>query len=142
MFTLTFFEILLSEGKSQKFARKISVAQFRYSQIIFLPFTVQTQSSWGVLQKRCSQKFHKIYRKENTCARVSFLIKLQAQGRNFIKKETLAQVFSCEFCEISKNNFFTEHLQTTASFFINLLCVCPLSFTGLAVGLSDTNKNL
>ena len=22
---------------------------------------------------------------------------------NFIKKETLAQVFSCEFCEISKN---------------------------------------
>ena len=30
---------------------------------------------------------------ENTCARVSFLIKLQA----FIKKETLAQVFSCKF---------------------------------------------
>ena len=27
----------------------------------------------------------------------------------------LAQVFSYEFCEISKNNFFTEHLQTTAS---------------------------
>ena len=24
---------------------------------------------------------------------------------NFIKIETLAQVFSCEFCEISKNNF-------------------------------------
>ena len=30
---------------------------------------------------------------ENTCARDSFLIKLQAWG--FIKKETLAQVFSC-----------------------------------------------
>ena len=25
---------------------------------------------------------------------------------NFIKKETLAQVFSCEFCEISKKTFF------------------------------------
>ena len=25
---------------------------------------------------------------------------------NFIKKETQAQVFSCEFCEISKNTFF------------------------------------
>ena len=25
---------------------------------------------------------------------------------NFIKKQTLAQVFSCEFCEISKKNFF------------------------------------
>ena len=35
--------------------------------------------------------------------------------RNFIRKETLAQVFSCEFCEISKNTFFTEHLWTTAS---------------------------
>ena len=42
---------------------------------------------------------------ENTCARVSFLIKLQAWASNFIKKETLAQVFSCEFCEISKNTF-------------------------------------
>ena len=44
---------------------------------------------------------------KNTCARVSFLIKLQAC--NFIKKETLAQVLSCEFWEISKNSFFTEH---------------------------------
>ena len=26
-----------------------------------------------------------------------------------------AQVFPCEFCEFSKNTFFTEHLQTTAS---------------------------
>ena len=34
---------------------------------------------------------------------------------NFIKKETLAQVFSCEFCEISKNTYSTEHLRTTAS---------------------------
>ena len=25
---------------------------------------------------------------------------------NFIKKETLAQVFYCEFCEIFKNTFF------------------------------------
>ena len=29
---------------------------------------------------------------------------------NFIKKETLAQVFSCQFCETSKNTFLTEHL--------------------------------
>ena len=32
---------------------------------------------------------------------------------NFIKKETLAQVFSCELCEISKNTFFTGHLWAT-----------------------------
>ena len=31
---------------------------------------------------------------------------------NFIKKGTLVQVFSCEFCECSKNNFFygTPHV--------------------------------
>ena len=34
---------------------------------------------------------------------------------NFIKKETLAQVFFSEFSEISKNTFFTEHLQVTTS---------------------------
>ena len=50
----------------------------------------------------------------NICARVSFLLKLQVLACNFIKKETLAQVFSCEFSEIFKNTFFTEHLQTTA----------------------------
>ena len=35
---------------------------------------------------------------ENTCTRVP-------EACNFIKKETLAQVFSCEFCEISKNTY-------------------------------------
>ena len=30
---------------------------------------------------------------------------------NFIKKETLAQVFPCEFCEIYKNTCVTEHLR-------------------------------
>ena len=42
---------------------------------------------------------------ENICASVSFLIKLQTSACNFIKKGTLAQVFSCEFCEISNNTF-------------------------------------
>ena len=32
-----------------------------------------------------------------------------------MKKETLAQMFSSDFYEISKNTFFTEHLCTTAS---------------------------
>ena len=39
---------------------------------------------------------------ENTCGKVSLSIKLQS-ACNFIKKEGLAQVFSGEFCEISKN---------------------------------------
>ena len=46
---------------------------------------------------------------------------LQFSACNFIKKETLAQVVSCEFCEISKNTFFTEHLWETASVEENFL---------------------
>ena len=34
-----------------------------------------------------------------------------------IKKETLAQIFSCDFCEISKKTFFTEHLSEMVSEF-------------------------
>ena len=34
------------------------------------------------------------------------------------KKETQAQVFSCEFCEISKNTFFIEHLLWLLLYFI------------------------
>ena len=69
------------------------------------------------------EKFHRISPpleisqnlQENIYARVSFLIKLQASGCNFIKKETLSQMFSCEFREISKKTFFIEHLWATAS---------------------------
>ena len=32
-----------------------------------------------------------------------------------IKKEALAQVFSCKLCEIFRNSILTEHLWTTAS---------------------------
>ena len=38
-----------------------------------------------------------------------------------IKKETLAQVFSCEYCEISKKTFSTEQLRKTASVWLSKL---------------------
>ena len=44
-----------------------------------------------------------------------FLPEIQPEACNFIKKETLAQVFSCEFCKISKKTIFKEHLRVTAS---------------------------
>ena len=76
-------------------------------------FSLESQ---GLIQKvtkavvrRCSVKnvFFEILpnSQENTCARVSFLIKLH-EACNFIKIETLAQVFFFEFCEISKNTFY------------------------------------
>ena len=38
--------------------------------------------------------------------------------KKVLKKETLAQVFSCEFCEISKNTVFIEHLWWLLLYFI------------------------
>ena len=58
---------------------------------------------------------------------VSFLIKLQASGPqtcSFINIETLAQVLSGEFCEISKNTFFTEHIWVTVSMLFKNLPFC------------------
>ena len=34
---------------------------------------------------------------------------------NVFKKEILARVFSCEFCKIFSNTFFTKHLRVNAS---------------------------
>ena len=69
--------------------------------------------------RRCSVKkvLLKILqnRQENTCARFSFLIKLQAEVCNFIKKETLAQVFSCEICQIFRNTLFYRTPPVVAS---------------------------
>ena len=67
----------------------------------------------------------------------------QHEACNFIKKETLAQVFSCEFCKISANTFscrtplvaasvdFNKHYQKTSKIFkgstkhISKLCIKP-----------------
>ena len=48
-------------------------------------------------------------------------ISQNSQGNNFIKKGTLAQVFSCEFCEISKNTFFYRTLSVAASVSVLIL---------------------
>ena len=66
--------------------------------------------------RRCSVKkvFLEILQnsQENNCVRDSFLIKLQAK--------TISETdVSREFCEISKNTFFTEHLRATASEYYN-----------------------
>ena len=48
--------------------------------------------------------------------------------QHFFKKKTLAQMFSCKFCEISKNTFFAEHLWTTASEIFNKLLYILMVF--------------
>ena len=112
----------------------------------FLPYTFREWNEFNSsickalsepVARRCSVKnvFLEILQnsQENNCARVSFLIRLQASARNFIKKETLAQVFSCEFCEILKKTFFTEHLQW-------LLLLLHINYDARSFGFYPINR--
>ena len=54
---------------------------------------------------------------------------------SFIKKETLAQVFSCEFCEISTNTFSYKTPLVTAS------VLCQLLERHVSYSKNETNQN-
>ena len=72
---------------------------------------------------------------EIICVRVSFLIKLQASGlNNFIKKKTLAQLFSCKFCKVFKNTFFTEQTSFKAERFVKMHLICCRAYISVKQG--------
>ena len=85
-----------------------AIEQFS-TNIIFEQISFESSNQWEAVVQRCSLK--KVFLENSQkftgkhSARVSFLIELQASACNFIRKETLAQVFSCEICEFSKNIF-------------------------------------
>ena len=59
---------------------------------------------------RCSlKKFRKIHRKAPVSE--SFFNKVAGLRPAILLKKKLWHIFSCEFCEISKNTLFTEHLR-------------------------------
>ena len=78
-------------------------------------------NSWEAVVRKCSVKkvFLEILQKsqEKSFVRACFLIKLQVSGLQLCQKreEILAQLFSCEFCEISKNTFYYKTALVTAS---------------------------
>ena len=84
---------------------------------MFLPNSFQkcrssrSQMLFRSIARRCSVKrlFLVISQnsQENTCARVSLLIKLQA--KNFILKRDPGRDVSCEFYKIWKNTFFLQY---------------------------------
>ena len=57
-----------------------------------------------------SQKRPHLYIHLEACVFIKVGKFLCQRPATLLKKETLAQVFSCEFCEISKKTFFIEHL--------------------------------
>ena len=78
---------------------------------IRIRFVVSRKSRDRSSHLRCSAKkvFLKVSQnsQENFCARVSFLIKLQAEACNFVIKETLAQVFSVNFAKFLRTPLVT-----------------------------------
>ena len=64
-----------------------------------------TRSSY----RRCSVR-KDVLRNSTIFTRKHLCLSLFIRPATLLKKEALAQVFSCEFCEISKNTIFTEHL--------------------------------
>ena len=60
--------------------------------------------TWRCSMKKSFRNFAKFTRK-HLCQILFFLIKLQASASNFIKKESLAQVFSCTFYKTFMNTF-------------------------------------
>ena len=78
--------------------------------------TIPCKKSYRSSHQRCSLKKGVLrnFAKLTGETPVSEPLFLQASA-NFIKNETLAQVFSREFCKISKNTFFKEHLWMTDS---------------------------
>ena len=77
------------------------------------------------VKKRVLRKFAKS-RGKHLCQSLFFnkFASLRPKACNFIKKETLAQVFSCEFYEISKNTFFYRTPLVAASAVKLLFEVC------------------
>ena len=76
----------------------------------------------------CSMKFRKIHRKTPSP---------ESQACNFIKKESLAQVFSCKFYEISKDTFFYRTSPVAAP--ANLKSTGNNYFTIRKFSMSQTN---
>ena len=59
---------------------------------------------------------------------------------NFSKKETLAQVFSCEFDEIFKNTFFTEHLWPTDFEHVKIIKIYMVKFNARKFCIKRNNN--
>ena len=107
----------INKGKGTNVMCVLTFCFFKFSRVWFYSNLNLCHSQEAFVQ-RCSLKkvFLEVSQnsQENTCARSATLLKRDPEACNFIKKETLAQLFSCEFCEISKNTY-TEHIRTPAS---------------------------
>ena len=78
---------------------------------IYSDWICQKQSLEVIYKKSC--KNFAIFTGNHLCW-ILFLIRLQSWRTATLLKKTSKQVFSCEYCEISKNTYFWNYLRTAA----------------------------
>ena len=88
-------------------------------------FSIRTEAATrGVLCKKGVLRNFTKFTGKHLCQSLFFN---KVRPATLLKKETLAQVLSCQSCKISKSTFLTEHVWTTAS--IRTRICCELSKT-------------
>ena len=103
-FTYFINTAVLNVGLSQMFSKYSSITNLNTINYLYLSFTFRSSRPEVFFEKGVLRNFAKFTGK-NLCQSL-FFNKVADAACNFIQTETLAQVFSCEFCEISKNASF------------------------------------
>ena len=101
------FIISISSYKNRKLKVKLQWvgARKRKKRAFFVPFILSERNFFNICVL-------------SQCIVYWILIqKFRSQACNFIKKDTLAQVFSCESCQISKNTFLHRTPLVAAFYF-------------------------
>ena len=114
---------------------QVSVAGLPFSNIfingrfLFHDFCIRSSRPEKFCKKGVLRNFTKFTGK--LLCQSLFLLKLQAQACNFNKKETLAQVFSCGFCEISKNTILHRTSLMAASVVFQAIMLAIKNLCGI-----------
>ena len=115
--TLIFFLLLLLKKKRTNFTDLIDkvLASTWIKVYIGLPSHNMIAASFSYQSRSSHLRNFTNFVGKHLCQSLFFNKIADLRPATLLKIESLAQVFSCEFCEISENTFFTENLQTTAS---------------------------
>ena len=93
---------------SSKHGHKYSKCKKCFSMMMLICINQHLSSIWSSIHEKVDRDIRYIAKLEYRKLEILDMLQLYL-------KDTPAQVFFCDFCEIFKNFFFTEHLQTTTS---------------------------
>ena len=106
--------ILKTPERRQWIRSGVFIIDFEQIAHIVLVFPLLTLHKWIPTGNGLNLKIFAKFIGKHLCQSL-FFKKVAGMRSLALLKIALAQKFSCEFCEIFKNTFFTEHLRTNAS---------------------------